>query len=169
MPEALLAGAEVYADVRVDRVAVRAGEVVGVEGVLLGANGERRGSVSVSARVVVLAGSAVGSAAIALASGLPDPHQQVGRGLRLHPGGVVAGRFDRDIHAARGIPQSFECTELLSFEEDSDRRVWIVPAFAHPVGTATILSGYGAPHMEAHARVQPPGRSDGDGSRRVER
>ncbi len=148
VPQALLAGAEVYADVHVDRVAVRAGEVVGVQGVLLGPNGECRGDVSVSAPVVVLAASAVGSAAIALASGLPDPHKQLGRGLRLHPGGVVAGRFDREIHAARGIPQSYESTELLSFEEDSDRRVWIVPAFAHPVGTATILSGFGASHME---------------------
>jgi choline dehydrogenase-like flavoprotein len=148
VPQALVAGAEVYADVHVDRVRLRAGEVVGLEGALLGAGGERRGAVSVSAPVVVLAGSAVGSAAVALASGLPDPHAQLGRGLRLHPGGVVAGRFDRDVHAARGIPQSFECTELLSFEEGSDRRVWILPAFAHPVGTATILSGFGAAHME---------------------
>jgi choline dehydrogenase-like flavoprotein len=27
--------------------------------------------------------------------------------------------------------------------------VWIVPAFAHPIGTAASLSGFGAPHMRA--------------------
>ena len=39
-------------------------------------------------------GSAVGSAALALASGLPDPSGRVGRALRLHPGAAVAGVFD---------------------------------------------------------------------------
>jgi choline dehydrogenase-like flavoprotein len=149
VPQAVLAGAEVYADVRVERIVVRAGEVTGVHGVLLGPNGERRGDVMVYARVVVLAGSAVGSAALALASGLPDPHAQLGRNLHLHPGGVVAGRFDRVIDAVNGIPQSYECTELLSFEPGTDRRVWIVPAFAHPIGTASSLPGFGASHMSA--------------------
>jgi choline dehydrogenase-like flavoprotein len=97
----------------------------------------------------VLAGSAVGSAALALASGLPDPHKQLGRNLRLHPGGAVAGKFDRVIDAVHGIPQSYECTELLSFEEGSDKRVWIIPAFAHPIGTASMLPGFGASHMRA--------------------
>jgi choline dehydrogenase-like flavoprotein len=149
VPQALLAGAEVYADVQVEKIVVRAGEVAGVQGVLLGPNGERRGQVLVFARVVVLAGSAVGSAALALASGITDPHHQLGRNLRLHPGGVAAGRFDRVIDAANGIPQSYECTELLSFEEGTDKRVWIVPAFAHPIGTASSLPGFGASHMSA--------------------
>ena len=59
--------------------------------------GRRSGAVArvrVRAKVVVLAGSAVGSAALARRSGLPDPHARLGRGLRMHPGGVVAGRFD---------------------------------------------------------------------------
>jgi hypothetical protein len=104
--------------------------------------------VRVRARVVVLAGSAVGSAALARRSGLPDPYQRLGRGLRMHPGGVVAGRFKDPILAHKGIPQSYECTEHLSFDEGSDRRVWIVPAFAHPIGTASTLPGFGAAHMK---------------------
>jgi choline dehydrogenase-like flavoprotein len=28
-----------------------------------------------------------------------------------------------------------------------DRRVWIVPGFAHPIGTASLLPGFGAEHM----------------------
>ena len=43
-------------------------------------DGRRRGSIDVWARVVVLAGSAVGSAALARRSGLPDPNDQLGRG-----------------------------------------------------------------------------------------
>jgi choline dehydrogenase-like flavoprotein len=149
IPDAVTAGADVYSDVRIDRIELRTGQITGVHGVLLGPDGEARGEVTVFSRVVVLAGSAVGSAALALASGLPDPFKQTGQNLRLHPGGVVAGRFDHDIDAVHGIPQSYECTEWLSFEEGSDKRVWIVPAFAHPIATAAILPGFGAPHMRS--------------------
>ncbi len=67
----------------------------------------------------------------------------------MHPGAVVAGRFERKITGWRGIPQSYECTEHLSFEPGSDKRVWIVPAFAHPIGAAAALPGFGASHMAA--------------------
>jgi len=149
LPDALRAGAEVYADAHVERVIVRAGDAGGVRGYLSGPNGERRGELNVFAPLVVLAGSAIGSATVALASGLPDPHQQLGKGLHLHPGGVVAAKFDKPVNAVRGIPQSYECTEMLSFEERSPRRVWIIPAFAHPIGTASMLPGFGATHMRS--------------------
>src|ERR1019366_3060347 len=75
--------------------------------------------------------------------------QQSGFCAAGRPCGAVAGRFDRDIRGWRGIPQSFECTEHLSHEEGSDKRVWIVPAFAHPIGAAATLPGFGAAHMAA--------------------
>src|SRR5262249_36614220 len=62
---------------------------------------------------------------------------------------VVAGRFDRVMNGHYGIPQSYECTEHLSFEEGSDKRVWIVPVFAHPIGAASTMPGFGASHMKA--------------------
>jgi hypothetical protein len=80
---------------------------------------------------------------------VPDPFNQIGRKLRIHPGAVAAGRFDRTMNSEYGIPQSYECTEHLSFEEGSDARVWIVPAFAHPIGTASLLPGFGKEHMRA--------------------
>ena len=149
IPQALGAGADVYSDVTAQRIVVSDGRARGVVGVATDADGAPRASVTVRAKVTVLAGSAVGSAALGIGSGLPDPHGTLGKGLRLHPGGVVAGLFDREINGAEGIPQSYECTELLSFEEKSDRRVWIIPAFAHPIGTAASLPGFGAPHMKA--------------------
>jgi choline dehydrogenase-like flavoprotein len=149
LPDAMRAGADVYADVEATRVLVLGGRAAGVEGVAQDGEGRPKARVTVRARVVVLAGSAVGSAALAWRSGLPDPYDQLGRGLRLHPGGVVAGRFPRAIDAAQGIPQSYECTEFLSFEPGSDKRVWIIPAFAHPIGTAATLPGFGGTHMAA--------------------
>jgi choline dehydrogenase-like flavoprotein len=149
LPQAVAAGARVFAGVEATRIVHDGRTVLGVQGVVRGDDGRPRATVKVRARVVVLAASAVGSAALARKSGVPDPEGQLGRGLRLHPGAVVAGRFDRDIEGWRGIPQSYECTEHLSYEEGSDRRVWIVTAFAHPIGAAAALPGFGATHMAA--------------------
>jgi choline dehydrogenase-like flavoprotein len=146
IPQALEAGATVYAEVEARRILVEGGRAVGVEAIANGAAGTH---LRIRAKVVVLAGSAVGSAAVALRSGLPDPFSTLGKGLRLHPSAVVAGRFDEPIEGWHGIPQSYECTEHLSFEDGSDRRVWIIPAFAHPIGTAATLPGFGAEHMRA--------------------
>jgi choline dehydrogenase-like flavoprotein len=149
LPQALAAGATVHADAAATRILHAPGEVTGVEAIALGPNRAVRSRIRVRARVVVLAASAVGSAALARRSNLPDPYGRLGRGLRLHPGAVVAGRFDRPIFGWRGIPQSYECTELLEWDEGGDKRVWIVPAFAHPIGAAATLRGFGASHMEA--------------------
>jgi choline dehydrogenase-like flavoprotein len=149
LPQAIAAGARVYAEVEAVRLVHDGARVTGVHAVARDADGRAVASVDVWARVVVLAASAVGSAALARRSGIPDPNGQLGRGLRIHPGGAVAGRFDRVIAGWRGIPQSYECTEHLSHEEGSDSRVWIVPAFAHPVGAAATLPGFGAQHMGA--------------------
>jgi choline dehydrogenase-like flavoprotein len=149
LPQAVAAGARVYADVHITRVVHDGRRATGVEGVASDESGVSHARVVVRARVVVLSASAVGSAALARASDVPDPYQQLGRGLRLHPGGVVAGRFDRAIEGWHGIPQSYECTEHLSYDPGSDRRVWIVPVFGHPIGAAASLPGFGAEHMAA--------------------
>jgi choline dehydrogenase-like flavoprotein len=88
---------------------------------------------------------------------------------------VVAGEMDEPVRAWDGIPQTYECTELLQLDRDGGHRVWIVPAFAHPVGTAALVPGLGAPHRalmkryanlavltamihdEARGRVRPDG------------
>ncbi len=149
VPQAEAAGATIYADVEALHVTHEGGRVTGVVAVAHDEAGAPRAWVHVRARVVVLAASAVGSAALAIKSDLPDPFRQIGQRLRIHPGAVVAGRFDRVMSSEYGIPQSYECTELLSFEEGSDSRVWIVPAFAHPIGTASMLPGFGKDHMRA--------------------
>jgi choline dehydrogenase-like flavoprotein len=148
IPQAVDAGCEVWADARVERVLHEGGRVTGVR-----ARTASGRAIEARARVVVLSASAVGSAALALASDLPDPHGQHGRRLRIHPGAAVAGLFGDDdeqpIRGWKGIPQSWECTELLDLREGSDKRVWIVPAFAHPIGTAVTIPGFGAAHMRA--------------------
>lgn len=147
VPQALEKGAMLVTDARVTEILYAQGHVTGVRGVLTDAKGGSFLTFEVQAPHVVLAGSAIGSALLAKRSKLPDPHHVQGKGLRLHPGAVVAGRFKEPIDAHHGIPQSFECTEKLSFEEGARDRSWIIPAFAHPVGTAAMMPGFGASHM----------------------
>jgi choline dehydrogenase-like flavoprotein len=149
LPAAIAANerTKVMSDVRATRLIHQGGAVTGVVGTAMDPVGNPIARVTLKAKIVVLSASAVGSAALALASGLPDPASLLGRGLRLHPGAAVAGFFDERIDGVYGIPQSYECTELLDFDEKSDRRVWITTAFAHPIGAAASLPGFGAPHM----------------------
>ncbi|MDQ3033897.1 MAG: GMC family oxidoreductase [Myxococcota bacterium] len=154
VPDALSRGARVITDARVERVRHRDSRVVGVDATLLDADGYPRGSLRVDAHAIALAGSAIGSAAIALRSALPDPHAQLGVGLRLHPGAAIAGLFDERLESWRGIPQSWDCTEHLDLRPGSDRRAWIVPSFAHPVGTAASMPGFG-PDLMRSMRTYP--------------
>jgi choline dehydrogenase-like flavoprotein len=153
VPEAVKRGAHVYADTRAERILVENGRAVGIEARARDADGRVRARVTVRGPVV-LAGSAVGSARLAIESRLPDPHRAVGTTLRIHPGAAVAGIFDEVIEGWLGIPQSYECTEKLRFDDEGDDRTWIVPAFAHPVGIASALPGFGAAHM-ARMRAYP--------------
>jgi choline dehydrogenase-like flavoprotein len=61
---------------------------------------------------------------------------------------VVAGVFREEVRAWQGIPQAWECTELLDLSPGSTRRVWLLPGFAHPIGVATMIPGFGRAHAE---------------------
>lgn len=148
LPHALNAGAKVLCNVRAVRVLHDGARARGLLAEVRDENGHVRAELRVDSECVVLAGSAIGSAALAVASNLPDPHARLGRGLRLHPGVAVAGWFDQKIEAWRGIPQSYECTEHLDLSPGSDRRLWITTAFAHPIGFAAMLPGFGERHHQ---------------------
>lgn len=146
IPDAMDHGARIVSEIRVERIVHDGRRARGVTGVALGRDGRPVAEVRVDASAVVLAGSAIGSAALGVASNLPDPHARLGRGLRMHPGVAIAGVFDEKIEGWKGIPQSYECTELLDLSPGSDKRVWITTAFAHPIGASIMLPGFGAKH-----------------------
>lgn len=140
-------GAIVLADTWAERIRWAGRRASGVAAVVRDpASGAEIARVEVEARAVCVAASATGTPALLLRSEVPDPHALVGSRLFLHPGAAVAGIFDDPIHGWSGIPQSWECTEHLDFTPGSQRRIWIIAAFAHPVGVSAILGGFGAEH-----------------------
>jgi choline dehydrogenase-like flavoprotein len=164
LPRAIAANAEVLTRCHAVEVRHRAGAVHGVDAVAVDSHsGQPLSRVRVNAPRVCLAGSATGTPALLARSGVPDPGGEAGNTLRLHPALVAAGEFDEPVNACRGIPQSYECTQHLDFDaahagRDAPlgTRTWIVPAFAHPMGTATMLPGHGAAHrrlMQTYPRM----------------
>jgi choline dehydrogenase-like flavoprotein len=154
IPRAVRAGADVLTHAQVMAVLHDRGRVQGVRGAALEPRtGRTLGAFIVEAPRVCLSASATGTPAILKRSEVPDASGQAGRTLRTHPAVVVAGEMDEEIRAWEGIPQSVECTEHLDFtrahagsQPPPGSRIWIVPAFAHPVGTATMMPGIGAAH-----------------------
>jgi choline dehydrogenase-like flavoprotein len=152
VPRAVAAGAEVIA--RCQAVRVRHDRrVLGVDAVALEAGTNRPvGEVLVDAPRVCVSGSATSTPALLLRSRIPDPGGETGEGLRIHPALVAAGEFDEPVNAWRGIPQTYECTELLELDREDGRSAWIVPAFAHPAGTAALMPEHGATHRSLMRR-----------------
>lgn len=153
LPRVLAAGGEVLTLCQAVRVEHRGGKVRGVRAVAVEPHSRRPlGEVEVSAKRVCLSASATGTAALLLRSGVPDPSGETGNCLRIHPAVVAAGDFEEEVRAWQGIPQAYECTELLELEQPTGHRAWVLPAFAHPVGAATMVPGQGQEHRELMKR-----------------
>ncbi len=153
IPAAIEGGAKVLANCFAEGLRHDGQRVESLHGrVRLAASGRLTAPVRIEAEHFLLAASATGTPALMERSELPDPHGQRGRHLHLHPGVVAAGLFPHTVEGWKGIPQSWECTELLDY--DADKRIWLSAAFAHPAGTATELPGFGPRHA-AWMRLYP--------------
>jgi choline dehydrogenase-like flavoprotein len=147
IPKALEMGARVYSGFRAERILQEKGRAAGVAGSVVDtATGKRRLSFTIKARAVCVAGSAIRSPALLQASEILDEAGMTGKNFRCHPGVIAAGVFDEVVDGWRGIPQSYECTQLLDHNDDQ-KNIWMVPGFAHPIGTAAMAPGFGATHM----------------------
>lgn len=106
LPEAVAAGAEIYASTRVRRVLVEGRRALGVEALSRGG-----GRVRLKAtRAVVLAASAVQTPALLQRSGVRGG--PVGRGFQCHPGVSMVGWFPQDVRMWTGATQGHEVIGL---------------------------------------------------------
>jgi len=153
IPRAVKAGAEIVTRCQAVHIRNDGRRVSGVVARVLSPHTNKPfGEIVVDAPRVCVSGSATGTPALLIRSNIPDPGKGTGRSLRIHPALVAAGDFDEPVRAWQGIPQTYECTEWLNLDDEHGHRAWIVPAFAHPVGTSTLLPGHGEPHRELMKR-----------------
>ncbi len=148
VPRADAAGARIFPQVRADRIEAEGGRVRRVLASSMDRDGHVRGSVEVTAPVVVLAAGAVNSPDLLLRSGIANSSGQVGRNLHLHPSVMVAGFWDEPIHAYRGIPQSYYVDEFIDLEREPHTGYVLMPIAGFPVLTAVNTPGFGRKHFQ---------------------
>jgi choline dehydrogenase-like flavoprotein len=152
IPYALAHGALLLTRARAQRVLLDGGRATGVEAVALDTDGIRPGRyrVSLRARHVVLAAGAIGSPAILLRSGAPDPHGRTGARTFLHPTVVAAAIMPQRVAGFSGAPQSLYSDHFLQRDAiDGPLGFKLEAPPLHPVLFSTTLHGWG----EAHAAL----------------
>lgn len=133
LPQACAAGARIISQARVERVLHRHGRACGVR-----ARRPDGTAIDVLADTVVIAAGATETPGLLRRSGLGG-HPRLGRNLALHPATMLAGRFEDDVYAWRGVLQSAAVHEF----HESDGV--LIEATSTPPGMGSmVFPGYGA-------------------------
>ncbi|MGH3532490.1 MAG: GMC family oxidoreductase N-terminal domain-containing protein, partial [Mycobacterium sp.] len=133
LPQACAAGARIVSNARVERVLHSGGRARGVR-----ARRPDGTAFDVLADTVVIAAGATETPGLLRRSGL-GAHPRLGRNLALHPAAMLAGRFDDDVYAWRGVLQSSAVHEL-----HSSAGVLIEATSTPPGMGSMVFPGYGA-------------------------
>jgi choline dehydrogenase-like flavoprotein len=132
IPLGLKLGVEVYADLRIERFRYQGNRVTAVEGwVMDRENNKPRVPARISARVVVVAGGAVGTPVLLERNGIRSDH--LGKHLRIHPGIRVAALFDEVIEGWKGVPQGYYLDHFVKTHGIMFEGIFVPPNLALPV------------------------------------
>jgi choline dehydrogenase-like flavoprotein len=113
------------------------------------ANSVAPGALRVRAKLVILAAGAIADPVLLLRSGVPDPHNVIGRGLILHPSLPVIGIMDREIVNYRGVSG-------VSFSDHyaKSHGLYFECLFGHPVYGAAAVPGLGQEHFDVMQKYE---------------
>jgi choline dehydrogenase-like flavoprotein len=161
IPSAMKRGATVLSRLRAHRLRQRGGRVEEIECHAIDERGTGTTGITVRvrARHVVLSAGGIGSPALLLRSGLPDPAGLVGKRTFLH---LTAGTFafmPDKVDPYYGAPQSVTSNEFLwrdGVGGEVGYKIETVPL--QPALAATAIGAFGSRHAEVMARlphVQP--------------
>lgn len=136
LQDAAVAGADIITRCYVDQVRIENGQAIGVAA---NVNGH---TLTVNARIVVVAAGALHSSALLLRSRVPNPN--LGLNLRLHPTTAVRAEFAHPIETWRGVMMGVYSDEL----GDLDGQHYGVKLETPPAHPG--LLGYALPWLSAH-------------------
>lgn len=152
IPAALNRGATLYTRLRAERLRFDGNRVSALDCMALQPDGIHPAGkrVQLRARHFVIAGGAIGSPALLLRSGVPDPYRLLGKRTFLHPVVISSALMPERIDAYAGAPQSIYSDHFLHQTPiDGPLGFKIETPPLHPVLFSTTLQGFG----EAHARL----------------
>jgi len=108
LPRAQRHGATIYARCRADRIIVDGGKARGVVASLLDpATGEPRATLTVRAKIVVVAAGAVHTPALLQANSLANRSGELGKNLRIHPAAGIGAWMPEEVYGWRGTLQPY--------------------------------------------------------------
>jgi len=154
LPDAVQAGARVYAGTRAARLEVSGRRAVAVHGQAIDLATDRPTGrkVVVRPRAVVLAGGAINTPALLLRSE-QNPNGRVGKRTFLHPVVAEVGIYSRRIDAWYGAPQSV-ASHHFADRGPGKAGFFMECAPVHPMLAATAAGGFGHEHEEVMSRLQ---------------
>ena len=155
IPAALARGARLVCGARADRLALRGSRAAHLECSALDPRGVRPAGprVRIRARHYVLAAGAIGTPALLLRSGAPDPQRTLGRRTFLHPTVVSAAVMPQRIDGYAGAPQTIYSDHFLERGPiDGPIGFKLETPPLHPVLFAMTHQGFGAAHAEGMAQ-----------------
>lgn len=149
IPAALDRGAILVQRASVSRLVMDGDRIVACEARGVERNGAPPGAyrVRLRARHYVLAAGAIGSPAVLLSSGAPDPHQILGRRTFLHPTVVSGAVFPQKVEGYYGAPQTIYSDHFLDaapLDGPIGFKLEVPPV--HPILAGITLPGFGAEH-----------------------
>jgi len=142
LPDAVAAGAEIYANCRVEKIEWSGKRATAVTGLFLEADTQRANgrTVRVEPRVVVVSGGAINSPVLLFRSGLD--HGPLGRKTWLHPAVILIAFYDQRIEGFYGAPQSVASHHFAHRGEGAG--FFIEAAPLHPMLSSIAFPGFGA-------------------------
>jgi len=158
LPAALERGAQLVSRLRIERLHFKGEQVERIEGLACGDDNALTGKqVTVRVRHVVLAAGAIGSPAVLLRSGAPDPYGKLGRRTFLHPVVMSAASMPEAVNGHQGAPQSVYSDDYL-WPSDGRAGFKLEVPPVYPMIAALILRGHGERHAQAmrelgHAQI----------------
>lgn len=153
IPKAIAAGTRIFTRARAVKISKADQELKQIEVRTLDPRGyHEQGTLTIRARIVIVAANAIASAQLLLRSGVGNEH--VGQNLILQPQLAIIGLFDERIAAFDGIPQAYAITEFEE-EDHAEFGLWgyrIEAIMGTPGIVSTMMPFTGVPGMQGMAR-----------------
>lgn len=151
LQDAVERGARIVVKATVERVLIEQGQAVGVQAIVIDAQGQHYSLTVKAAKVVVAAGS-LHTPVVLMRSGLGNYH--IGRNLHLHPTTVIYGIYDEPIRGWHG-PIMSRYVDAFKNLGGRGYGVTLETAPIHPgIGALTLSWSSGLQHKQVMAQLE---------------
>ena len=149
IPDALSRGSTLLTRARAVRFVIADGRVSALECVGMDASGTTPGArqVRIRASTFVSCAGGIGTPALLMRSGVPDPHALIGKRTFLHPTIVSAAIMPERVDGFAGAPQTVYSDHFLdTLRPDGPIGFKLEAPPVHPILASITLPGHGAQH-----------------------